>query len=308
MLLQVEAAGLTGMTIALAGPVSAALARADWPARAPRAALLLWQAVGLGGGLGVLTAGMTLAAGSLDRRWLPGVLAVPSHWSRLGPAGWLGVAVTGGVGAWLAAATGTSAVRVATTRRAHRRFLDAIADARRVHAADDHTDLKVRLVDHPTAMAYCLPGIRPQIVLSRGALDTLSPGELTAVLAHEQAHARGRHDLVIQPFIAWSKTFPFLPTAARSVTAVRLLVEMLADDAALHHCPPSDLQQALRQVALAQAAGIEPDPADPPSDQLGARIDRMSATGRALPPATRALIYAAAIALVLTPPVVLLLS
>lgn len=308
MLLQVEAVGLAAVTVALAGPVSAALARAHWPTRAPRAALLLWQAVGLGGGLGILTAGVTLAAGSLDKRWLPGILAVPSNWSRLGPAGWLGVALTGSVGAWLAAATGTSCLRVLAARRSHRRLLDAIAEAPWMGAAASHAGLQVRLVDYPTAIAYCLPGIRPQVVLSRGALDTLPPGELAAVLAHEQAHARGHHDLVIQPFIAWARTFPFLPTATQSVAAVRLLIEMLADDAAMHDGPPEDLQRALRRIALAHEVDIDADPADVPPHHLNARIDRLTTTRRPLPPTVTALIYAAAAALVLGPPVILLLS
>ena len=51
MLLAAEGLGLIAVAVVLAGPVPLALARAAWPARSPRAALVLWQAVGLGGGL-----------------------------------------------------------------------------------------------------------------------------------------------------------------------------------------------------------------------------------------------------------------
>nr|MDT0667776.1 M48 family metalloprotease [Micromonospora sp. DSM 115978] len=78
------------------------------------------------------------------------------------------------------------------------------------------------------AVAYCVPGVRTaRVVVSRGLLNTLAADELDAVLAHEQAHVSGRHDLVIQPFVAWQRTFPFLRPAQEATAAVSLLVEML---------------------------------------------------------------------------------
>jgi Zn-dependent protease with chaperone function len=308
VLLRVEAAGLLGLTVLLAGPVPAALARARWTGRSPRAALVLWQAVGLGGGLGILTAGLTLAAAGVSPHWLPGLVAVPSHWAELGAAGWAGVVLTGCVGAWLVTATCASAVRVLRARRMHRRRLDAIADALRVGAdAGSGGGVKVQLIDHPLAVAYCLPGLRPRVVLSRGTLGALGEGELAAVLAHEQAHARGHHDLVTQPFIAWAQTFPFLPTASRAVAAVSLLVEMLADDAALRRCHPDDLRRALARLSGEQAPGRGSASLDL-GRQLDARAGRLATPVRTLRRPVSALTYAAAAALVLVPPLVLILS
>ncbi|MGI5158769.1 M48 family metalloprotease [Microbispora sp. CA-102843] len=54
----------------------------------------------------------------------------------------------------------------------------------------------------------CVPGRRARIVLSRGTLDLLERQELLAVLGHERAHARGRHDLILLPFIALADAFP----------------------------------------------------------------------------------------------------
>lgn len=309
MILRVEAAGLLGLAVLLAGPVSAALARARWTGRSPRAALVLWQAVGLGGGLGILTAGLTLAAASSGPHWLTGLAAVPTHWSRLSPAGWAGVALTGCVGAWLVSATVASTARVLRARRTHRRRLDAIAQALPVQARGvRRRGMRVHLVDHPQAIAYCLPGLRPRVVLSRGTLSTLDEGELTAVLAHEQAHAHGRHDLVTQPFVAWAQTFPFLSTARTAVAAVSLLVEMLADDTALHRCRPDDLRSALIRLADEQTTHTGP-PAPDLGRRLAIRAARVGDTTRsALPRTVTGLIYAGAVALVIVPPIVLMCS
>ena len=306
MLLQLEAAGFAGLAVILAGPVSASLARARWPARSPRAALILWQAVGLGGGLGILTAGLTLAAGSVDNRWLAGITTVPRQWSQLGWSGWSGIGLTATVGAWLVGATIASTVRIVIARRRHRHRLDAVADPVSVRPTD-HAALEVRVVDHPRAIAYCLPGLRPRVVLSRGALHTLPDTELAAVLAHEQAHARGRHDLVIQPFVAWAQTFPFLPTAPRAAAAVDLLVEMLADDVALRGCRPDVLESALYRLADEELPADQQGSSDL-RHQLAARIVRLSAAAPPLSLAASVLIYGAAAMLVIAPPLILLLS
>ncbi len=305
MVLWIDALGLVGLTFALIGPASEALARARWTARSPRAALVLWQAVGLASGLGLLTIGLTLVAGSEGGRWLPGLAAVPSHWNRVSLFGWMGVALTGCVAAWLIGVTIASTVRVLGARRTHRHRLDAIADAWQLAPAGARgRGLEVRLVDHPRAVAYCLPGVRPRVVVSRGTLAALSGGELAAVLAHEQAHARGRHDLVTQPFLAWAQTFPFLPTASRAADAVSLLVEMLADDAALHDCRPEDLRSALRHLARESQASNGAANSDL-RHRLSSRADRLSAATDALSRPVVAVVYAVAAIIVLAPPIAL---
>ncbi len=309
VLLHIEAACLAALTVLLAGPASAGLARARWTARSPRVALVLWQAVGLGGGLGVLSAGLTLAAADLAGQWAAGVAAVPGQWRRFGPTGWLGMGITLGVGVYLVSATVTSTMRVLADRRSHRRRLAVISTPLEPRgAAGRETGAPVRLVDHPHAVAYCLPGFRPRVVLTRGALDVLDAAELEAVLAHEQAHARGRHDLVIQPFIAWATTFPFLPPARRAVGAVTLLVEMLADDAAVRRCGRAPLHSALRTLSEQHLAVGGAD-TDAWRRQMRARMTRIAAEApQALPRPVSALVYGAALALVVAPPMVLLLS
>lgn len=305
MLLHGAAVGLALLTVVLAGPVSAMLARARWTARAPRPALVLWQAVGLGGGLGVLTAGLTLAAADLSPRWWAGLAAVPGRWRHLRWGGWCGIALTACVGLYLVAATVTSTARVLAARRAHRHRLAMISrDLPRPPGA--RHDAPVRLLDHPHAVAYGLPGIRPQVVLTRGALETLTDAELDAVLAHEQAHARGRHDLVIQPFVAWAQTFPFLPTARVAVRAVGELVELLADDAALSRCRRADLAHALGKMT-GQHFDVTGSGNGDLARQLAARTARLAdgADARLSRPVS-AFVYAVAVLLVVAPPALLL--
>jgi len=245
VVLAIQAGALFALSLVLALPVTRALARARWPRRAPRAALVLWQAIGLAGGLGLLTAGVTLTAVGAGAHWRSAVLTAWRAWPHLGFWGWAGLVFTVCMAAWLVIVAVTSTARVVRARRGHRERLAMIARAGRLSEARDRD---VLLVEHPVAAAYCLPGIRPQVVVTRGALTTLRAKELGAVLAHERAHARGHHHLVTQPFIAWARTFPFLSHAREGLEAVDVLVEMLADQLALRECEPQDLASALRRL------------------------------------------------------------
>lgn len=309
MLLHFEAALLAGMTVLLAGPVSKSLARARWVVRAPHAALVLWQAIGLGGGLGVVTAGMTLAAADLEQRWLAGIVAVPRRWRQMGLWGWLGIAISIAVGVYLVSVTIISALRVMAARRAHRTNLNHISSALGPDRAPIRRgDAPVRLVDHPLAIAYGLPGLRHRVVLTRGALDALDADELSAVLAHEQAHARGRHDLIIQPFLAWAHIFPFLPSAQSALSAVGALVEMLADDAAVRRTGAEPLRSALRKL-VGQHLDIGGRATVAWRRQMESRLARLGPAAPApLPLPTICGIYLLAGSLVTGPPAVLLLS
>jgi Zn-dependent protease with chaperone function len=88
------------------------------------------------------------------------------------------------------------------------------------------------VLDAPEAVAYCVPGRPGTIVVTSGALAVLDPGQLGAVLAHEQAHLAGRHHLLITLTRALSATFPAVPLFTRGPREVARLAEMCADDAA----------------------------------------------------------------------------
>jgi hypothetical protein len=110
------------------------------------------------------------------------------------------------------------------------------------------------------AAAYCLPGLRSRIVVSVGALDLLRPAELAAVLAHERAHLRERHDLVVLPFTALRRAFGWSQICADAHQSVALLVEMLADDRALRARPARALAGALARFGTAGCGGADSAP------------------------------------------------
>ena len=220
-------------------PAAWALAGARWPRRSPAAAIVLWQALGLGWGLAAIGALVGLGAADARSGVASGAFALASRVLSRGQAttgtqrllaGTLGLrllALSAGLVlllllCWVTVAAFAAVLRA---RRRQRMLLSLLA----------HGDPKVPgalVVDHPAATAYCVPGLRSCIVISAGALDLLDQAELAAVLAHERAHLRERHDLVLLPFTALLRAFRWSAVACEAHAAVALLVEMLADDRA----------------------------------------------------------------------------
>jgi Zn-dependent protease with chaperone function len=107
-------------------------------------------------------------------------------------------------------------------------------------------------MEHPSAVAYCLPGRVATIVLTSGALAALNDDEIRAVLAHEKAHLRGRHHLVLAAADAVATTLPFVPSLRRAREEQARLLEMLADDAAAQSSGRLAVARAL--VSLAEVS------------------------------------------------------
>lgn len=223
---------LAGLAVLLVWVAPGLLARQRRLRRAPRAGLVAWQAVTVGGILAALAAAPAAVPLLLD-----GDESVLAH-------SW-----------WLAAAVAVSAIVLGrllwsghdvgrTLRRMRgeqRQLIDIVA-------AHDRGG-RVRVVQHPTPTAYCIPGRGSRVVLSQGVLDALPDDQLDAVIAHEEAHLRGRHDLLLEFF---SVAHAAVPAPLRSETAlseVRLLVEALADRAAARRSGEVATARAL--VALA---------------------------------------------------------
>jgi Zn-dependent protease with chaperone function len=201
---------------------------------------------------------------------------------------------------WVLLAASTAVLRA---RQRQRALLSLLA----------HGDPKVPgalVVDHPMAAAYCLPGLRSAIVISAGTLDLLDSAELAAVLAHERAHLRERHDLVLLPFVALLNGFAWFPVVRQAHQAVALLIEMHADDMARRHRPARELATALLRVGAA-GGGLAPSgalaAADSVSDcDVAARVTRLLRPAQSLPVSALALIALAA-TLAITVPVAVLL-
>jgi Zn-dependent protease with chaperone function len=193
-------------------------------------------------------------------------------------------------------------VRVAVTtrrRRAHHRMLvDLLGlapDLVSVRACARDRDLRVLEVAQP--LAYCLPGVRSRVVVSEGTLDSLTENEVTAILSHERAHLRARHDLVLEAFTAAHAAFPRFVRSASALDAVALLAELLADDAAVRVAGPAPLARALVACASGRA----------PVGALAAggahtllRVRRLSGNGNSLWVSTAAYLAAAAVLIVPT--------
>ncbi|MEV4380462.1 M56 family metallopeptidase [Streptosporangium sp. NPDC049644] len=299
-------------TLALACAVGAwRLTRARWTYRAPHVAIVLWQALGVTWGL----AGTGALLGYALEPYGRGVL----H----GLAGFAASAFGGGQGAPLpydlprivALIAGLTALAVLImvllaaglqtfrARQRHRTLLALIA-------REDPVVPGVRVLDHPGATAYCVPGLRSQVVVSEGALKLLSADELTAVLAHETAHVRERHDLVLLPFAALRRALPWSRVVKDAQSEVGLLVEMAADDVARRYCSPRRLATALLRFGT---AGAVPAPhgalgaATSSSAAVMARVERLVTPGPILPLGVRYAIVAFSVTLTTSAPLLWLI-
>ncbi|SCL27338.1 Peptidase family M48 [Micromonospora nigra] len=233
------------------------LSRSTWPWRSPRVAILCWQAVGLAVGLSAMGLPMALGLTTYDRATGSALLALADDLAHgTLPVG-VGAAQLGlvGVGFGIGVVLLTTTVRsIHGTVRVQRRHRDLLA----LVARRDPTVPGALVLDHPSAAAYCLPGVKPRVVVSAGALSLLDRAELAAVLAHERAHARERHDLVLLPFTALCRALPWFRWVRQAHERVALLVEMRADDKARQTHADAPLAGALRRFA---AAGTHVTPA-----------------------------------------------
>lgn len=249
-----SALAFTIVALILSGPVPASLARATWPLRAPRAAIVLWQSIALAAVLSAFSAGIAIAI----RLFEPGpdgrpTATITSEIAVLGWPLWTAYVTVFVLTLVIGARLIVSVINVAIAtrrRRAHHRMVVDLVGAHR-SSPRARNGLRILGVDQP--LAYCLPGVRSRVVVSEGALKTLSDNEVSAILEHERAHLRARHDLVLEMFTAVHAAFPRLVRSAHALNAVRLLIELLADDAAVRAEGPTPLARALVACASARA-------------------------------------------------------
>jgi Peptidase family M48 len=302
---------------------ASALPRARWPRRCPAAAILLWQALGLASGLAAVGTLIGLALPASRGGLVFSVLRAAGllrDGDVFGVAGLFGLsgAEDGGplvvfairlaclaaglallaLLCWVLLAVSVAALQA---RRRQRTLLTLLA----------HGDPKVPgalVVDYPSAAAYCLPGLRSRsrIVVSVGALELLGRGELAAVLAHERAHLRERHDLVLLPFTALRRAFPRSTTCTGAHHAVALLVEMLADDRAVGAGPARELVSALVRFGTAGACPAPAGALAAAEGEVAARVARLVQPVRPLPTAAVVAVCLAAAVLVAAPVMLLI--
>jgi Zn-dependent protease with chaperone function len=289
----VSALAFTVVALLLVGPVPAMLARATWPMRAPRAAIVLWQSIALAAVLSAFSAGIAIAS----RLFVPGpdgrpTATITSEIEVLGWPLWIAYvsvfALTLLIGARLTLAVVEVAIATRRRRAHHRMVVDLVGKSQKSG---------LRVLDVAQPLAYCLPGVRSRVVVSQGTLTTLADKEITAILSHERAHLRARHDLVLEMFTAVHAAFPRFVRSANALDAVRLLIEMLADDAAVRAAGPTPLARALVACAASRApAGALA--AGGPTTVL--RVRRLGGCGNSIALAIGAYLAAAAVLVVPT--------
>lgn len=203
---------LSVLAVLLSGPVPRLLLRWQALRTVPRAAMTLWQAVALAAVLSALGAGLSLATDTGPR--------VGARWYVVATVALLVTLVVLGRLLLSGHRVGT---RLRAARREHRELVDLLTAEQS----------GVRVLETEVPMAYCVPGLaRSRVVVSAGAFGRLATDELAAVLAHERAHLRARHDLVVEAFTVLHEAFPRFVSSGEALREVRLLAEVLADRAA----------------------------------------------------------------------------
>jgi len=291
------ALGLAALCVVMFGPAGPLLARAQWTHRAPRAAVALWQAIGISGALAAIGFGLAVTV-LPSHAGLRGGLV---HLGRqvmagrplqgLGISGALGLTLASDVCIVLILGLATTTLRTTFDRARHRHLLDLVS-----HTVDEVPD--VHVLDDPRVTAYCLPGVRPRIVVSAGALRLLGKGEIGAVVAHERGHAHGRHGVVMLPFASMDPLLRWMPYVRCARTQVALLLEMAADDFALRTSRPQVLAGALLEMS---ASGASPNCAFAAnSTAIALRIHRLLRSRRSSP-SVAALAVASSVAVLILP-------
>jgi Zn-dependent protease with chaperone function len=264
---------LAVLAIVLAWPVPIFLSRAQWPARSPFTAMLLWQAIALAGGLSMIGAMLVYGLEPAGDNLIAGLRALADMVLFNAP--------TTALGFWHLFALSAAALltahlvftllltyyKIERQRRRHRELLALLASPSAEGAG-------TVVISHDSPVAYCLPGgARSVTVLSDGLMAALEPAELRAVLSHENAHLNQRHHLLLWAFAAWRQALPWLPTTRLAQESVNSLIEMLADDVALKTESRATLIKAIAIVASGSAGGG----AFRPAAQAGLALDGLEA-------------------------------
>ncbi|MET3172725.1 UNVERIFIED_ORG: Zn-dependent protease with chaperone function [Arthrobacter sp. UYCu721] len=275
------------------------LGRLGWLNRAPRLGLVAWQILSASVVLGAVLAGLSLAVPAIpwttDLAGLIEACAMALRAEYSTPGG----ATMSATGAVLALAvivrTGYCLIAVLlSARRARRRQLEAL-----LMVAQRHPGADALVVDHPSAAAYCLPGRHRAVVFTTTALDALDEDQFAAVLAHERAHLRGRHHLVLGAALALERAFPRVRAFRVAHMELIRLVEMLADDSAVRST--SRLTVATALVRLAERTVVPAPALAAGGDTALFRVRRLLAPPDPLGPARTAAAALAAAALMALP-------
>ncbi|MFJ2926935.1 M56 family metallopeptidase [Streptomyces massasporeus] len=270
------------------------LARADWPDREPVVALWVWQCV-VAAVLVCCALSMTLSAAAA---WH----AVGGHLFATAPRAVMEAYALGTAGPWAA----TTAVALAGAGLWSAAMLVQEIGGARARRRRRRADLLVRapllpgevavsgrlvVLESEQPDAWWQPGTPPQLVVTTAALLRLKGRQLDAVLAHEQGHARARHDWLLNCSSALAGGFPQVPVFAAFRDEMHRLVALAADDTASRRF--GRLTTALALVELNEHRGVF-GPCPTPQAHVPARVHRLLTPPDRLTAARRLRLTAAA--------------
>lgn len=284
-----------------AGTVAAAwLRRADWTRRAPRLGVAAWHALSASVLMSLLLAGIAVVvpsnvvSNSLAELLRACVMAIQAQYATAGGS----ILHAAAAAATILLAVRTGYMYASALTRARLQVKQHLGGLALVGRRDPR--LGALVVDHPTAAAYCLPGRSGTVVLTSAAVESLNQSELAAVLAHERAHLRGRHHLVLASALALSRSVPVLPVFRWAYVEQSRLLEMVADDRA------ATTVGSRREVARALvrlAEGVVAPPAALAAADVAAlaRVERLLAPQRLVAGPARAALGCLILVAVLLP-------
>ncbi|MFD8825629.1 M56 family metallopeptidase [Streptomyces sp. NPDC059605] len=251
------------------------MARARWPEREPVVALWVWQCV-VAGVLLSFALSMTFSAAAAWQAvrghvFAPAPRAVVDAYALGGHGQWSAVMAVllalGGV--WSAMMLAREIHRARVRRRRRRAELRLRAP---LLPGEEPDSGRLVVLEGKRPDAWWLPGAAPQLVVTTAALSRLKGRQLDAVLAHEQGHAKARHDWLLHCSDALATGFPQVPVFAAFRDEMHRLVELAADDVASRRF--GRLTVALALVELNEDRGVfGPGPA--PDADLPLRVNRL---------------------------------
>lgn len=159
--------------------------------------------------------------------------------------------VTAFVGAaWVAGAIMFGWGRIMRTQR-NLRVETALGRGEKGDGYDLHT------LSSSRRMAYTVGGRRPQIVVTTGLLEQVSPAVIEVILAHERVHARSRHHRFLAVAGGIHAALGWLAPVGRAVGSLRLSLERWADEDASRSSPQGrdEVKHALLSACLAGVPG-----------------------------------------------------
>lgn len=252
------------------------LTRARWVRSFPAAGIWAWQTVTVSVVLCLALGGLTLAIPLAPEDQVAAIMQLSPielahHYPN--PGGALLAAIAAGtVGALLLRVLLLTVVelrRAGLERGSQRMSLDMVGAP--------HPDGYL-LLSHPVPLVYCLPGRRPQIVVTSGAASLLTPEQLALVLAHERVHLRVRHDLALAFATALARTFAWWPLLAAAPQEIGALAEMQADDVVRVPAERRQLAQALATMRMAGAPATRASAPAVAGAQVTTRVTRLAGT------------------------------